>query len=61
MNIFTVKGFCDYAGYRNIGVFSSAAKAQAAIADDQLTYGEEIQGEWYPSFDSYSIVKEEVK
>ena len=61
MEIFIVNGVWDYEGSEIVGVFSSAASAQAKIADDQLTNGEEIQGEWYPRFDSYSIVIEEVK
>ena len=61
MKVYIVHGVWDYEGSEIVGVFSSAASAQAKIADDQLTNGDEIQGEWYARFDSYSIIIEEVQ
>ena len=55
MKVYIVHGVWDYEGSEIVGVFSSAASAQAKIADDQLTNGDDDR------FDSYYIIIEEVQ
>jgi len=61
MKVYIVHGVWDYDGSEIVGAFTTREKADAGIADDQLTSGQEIQGEWYPRFDSYSVIMEEVQ
>lgn len=59
MKVYIVHGNWDYEGSEVVGVFSSREKADARIEESKD--GEMIQGVWYPKYDNFSIMVEEVE
>jgi hypothetical protein len=59
--IYIVYGFNDFEISESLGVFSTRMKADARIADAELTDGENIQCTWYPRFEGYHVIVEEVQ
>ena len=59
MKVYIVHGNWDYEGSEIVGVFSSRVNAELRIEENKD--GELIQGEWYPRYDSFSIMVEEVE
>ena len=59
--LYIVYGLQDFALSESQGAFTSREKADACIADLELTQGEMIQDVWYPRFEEYSVISEEVQ
>ena len=58
MKVYIVICNWDYDRSEIVGVFSTREKAELRIEESKD--GELIQGEWYPRYDSFSIMVEEV-
>jgi|TARA_B110000908_G_scaffold168652_1_gene223979 hypothetical protein len=59
--MYIVYGYNDFELSETQGVFASREKALARIADLELTQGEMIQDVWYPRFEGYNVISEEVQ